>query len=135
LKNLYQQLAESLSDAGLISKSEFLISNQIPNPNDQIIKNLSKKLDIKPAALKSLIMNKEQAFLSQRLATIRRDVPLDFELEDCAWGDYDKDKVREFFEKMRFHSLLRRFGIEKSDPVKTEKAQKQKAKDDQLRLI
>ncbi len=135
LQGLYDRLAEALEKVGLISKSEFLISNQIPNLNDQIIKSLSSELGIKPAALKSLIENKDQAFLSQRLATIRRDVPLDFKLEDCIWGDYDKIKVKDFFEKMRFHSLLRRFGGEKSEPVKTKSAEEQKEKDKQLSLL
>jgi len=135
LRSLYEKLAEALESAGLISKSEFLISNQIPNLNDQNLINLSEKLNIKPRIIGLLIENKDQAFLSQRLATIRRDVPLDFKLEDCAWGDYDKYKVIEYFKKMRFHSLLRRFGIEKSDPTKTETAKKQQEKDKQLSLL
>lgn len=111
--------------------------------DDKMAKRISEKLNIKPRILKLLIENKDQAFLSQRLATIRRDVPIDFKLEDCHWGDYDKGKVKDFFEKMRFHSLLRRFGAEPSDPAKTKQSPKggpfgaevQKKDDDQLKLL
>jgi len=103
--------------------------------DDKLVELVAKKLDIKPRILNLLIDNKEQAFLSQKLATIRRDVPLDFKLEDCRFGDYDKDEVVEFFKMMRFHSLLRRFSIEKSEPTKTQEAKEQKKKDDQLSLL
>jgi DNA polymerase-1 len=82
-----------------------------------------------------LIQYKDQAFLSQRLATICRDVPIEFNLEDMKWGDYDKEKVAEFFKRMQFHSLLRRFGIEKGPEPKTKEAKEQKEKDDQLKLL
>ena len=113
-----------------------LSSSEAPESrDDKKIEEIAKQLNIKPRILKLLITNKDQAFLSQRLATIRRDVPLDFKLEDCLWGDYDKIKVKEFFEKMRFHSLLRRFGAEKSEPVKTKDAEKQAEEDSPLKLF
>ncbi len=93
------------------------------------------ELDVKPRILGLLKEYKEQAFLSQRLATIRKDVPLDFKLEDCRWGDYDKDSVRDFFEEMQFNSLLRRFGAIKGDMPKTEQSKGQKKQDDQLKLL
>ncbi|MFA6963229.1 MAG: 5'-3' exonuclease H3TH domain-containing protein [Patescibacteria group bacterium] len=93
------------------------------------------ELDVKPRILGLLKEYKEQAFLSQRLATIRKDVPLDFKLEDCQWGDYDKDSVRDFFEEMQFNSLLRRFGAIKGDMPKTEQSKEQKKQDDQLKLL
>ncbi len=133
LEGVYNRLAGVIEEAGLISKSEFLISNKIPNLNDQILKTLSKIIEIKPAALKALIENREKAFLSQRLATIRRDVPIDFKLEDTAWGDFDK--VKDFFNRMQFHSLLRRFGAERGEEPKTKESAEQKKKDEQLKLL
>ena len=93
------------------------------------------ELDAKPRILGLLNEYKEQAFLSQRLATIRRDVPLDFKLEDCLWGDYDKEEVISFFQKMQFNSLLRRFGALPSNEPKTEQAKEQKKEDEQLQLL
>jgi DNA polymerase-1 len=92
-------------------------------------------LDVKPRIIGLLKDYKEQAFLSQRLATIRRDVPLDFNLEDCLWGDYDKEDVIGFFQRMQFNSLLRRFGAIPSNEPKTEKAKEQKKEDEQLKLL
>jgi len=92
---------------------------------------------IKPRILNLLIENKEQAFLSQKLATIRRDVPIDFKLEDCAWGEYDKGKLRELFEELGFQSLLRRYGNNKTEKPKNLSIDEQKNKDTkkQLKLL
>ena len=103
--------------------------------DEKSIETVAKEMNIKPRILKLLLDNKEQAFLSQRLATIRRDVPLDFKLEDCKWGDYDKEKVQDFFEEMQFHSLLRRFGAERSVEPKPEEVRAKKAEDEQLKLL
>ncbi len=57
---------------------------------------------------KKLADYKEQAYVSQMLAEIKKDVPVDFDLEKCAWGDYDKEKIKEVFEKYNFKSLIPR---------------------------
>jgi len=106
---------------------------------------------IKPRILNLLKEYKEQAFLSQKLATIKRDVPIDFKLEDCAWGEYDKSKLKELFEELGFQSLLRRFGGGKREQIKkgessdtpnkskvgvpTESVGKTEKKDNQLKLL
>jgi DNA polymerase-1 len=95
----------------------------------------AKSLDIKPRILNLLIENKDQAFMSQKLATIHKDVPIDFNLEYCTFGEYDKDKLQAFFEEMGFRSLLKRFGAEERAEVKTEKAKEQAKKDEQLKLL
>ncbi|MDO8444446.1 MAG: 5'-3' exonuclease H3TH domain-containing protein [bacterium] len=132
LKKLYEKIIFSChSEVPAEESQEILHYVQ----DDKTVERIAKQLNIKPRILKLLIENKDQAFLSQRLATIRRDVPIDFKLEDCHWGDYDKGKVKDFFEKMRFHSLLRRFGAEKAEPVSTKPAEQQKEKDKQLQLL
>jgi DNA polymerase-1 len=135
LEYLYKRIGQALEQSGIISKSEFLISNQIPSINDSILKQISEELGIKPRILQLLIDYKEQAFLSQSLATIHKEVPMEFDLEACKWGDYDKEKLREFFTKMSFTSLLKRFGILPAEPTKTKQAEEQKKKDEQLKLL
>lgn len=120
LVKLYQQIESSLNH-----KSD----------DEQKFDLTAKELNIKPRIIKLLIDNKDQAFLSQRLATIRRDVPLDFNLQECKWGDYDREKVQDFFTEMQFHSLLRRFGVERGEAPKTEASQKKKEQDEQLKLL
>jgi len=91
--------------------------------------------NIKPRILKLLKDNKEQAFLSQRLATIRKDVPIDFDIEKCRWGEYDKVKLKELFEELGFQSLLRRFGVQNQIEQKVDKKEQQLNKNDQLKLL
>jgi DNA polymerase-1 len=72
---------------------------------------------IKGATLTKLTLDKEMAYLSQKLATINREAPVDFKLEACVTKDYDKAKVAELFEHYKFNSLknmLPKDGFEES---------------------
>jgi DNA polymerase I len=53
-----------------------------------------------------LMAEKEMAYVSQGLAKIDREAPIEFELEDCRVTEYDKSKVSELFEQMEFRSLI-----------------------------
>jgi len=66
---------------------------------------------IRPRIADLLLKNKEQAFMSQKLATIHKDVPIDFDLEKCRWGEYNRGELQKVFEELGFKSLLHRFGI------------------------
>ena len=99
---------------------------------ENLYEQIADATDIKPRIKDLLIKNRDQAFLSHKLATIHRDVPIDFSLEDCKFGEYDRDKLKSLFEQLGFQSLLRRFGtIEKKTVAKTEVAKK----DNQLKLL
>jgi len=50
--------------------------------------------------------NKEQAMLSKRLATIVRDVPMDFRLEDFVYTEPDKAKLYSLFSELEFKALI-----------------------------
>ncbi|MFA5927582.1 MAG: 5'-3' exonuclease H3TH domain-containing protein [Patescibacteria group bacterium] len=103
---------------------------------DDILKVKAKELGIKERILRLLIEYKDQAFMSQHLATIRRDVPIGFDLEGARWGQYDKDKLRQLFEELEFRSLLMRFskGWAETKEPKNQRTEEQGKKDDQLRL-
>lgn len=108
--------------------------SKIKNQNENIKCKIS---DIKPRVLDLLIKYREQAFLSQHLATIHKDVPIEFDLEKCLWGEYDRDKLRQLFEELGFQSLLRRFKgnqeIEKAgNQIQKSEVEKN---DEQLRLL
>lgn len=68
--------------------------------------------------------NKDQAFLSRELATIRRDAPIAFSLESVRYLFELKPELAALFEKVGFKSLLARLGKEKtfknSSPIRTE---------------
>jgi len=67
--------------------------------------------DIDPKLKARLLEYKEQAFFSRRLATIKKDIPIDFDLEKCEWGSYNKKKVIKLLENLEFKSLIKRFDM------------------------
>lgn len=64
--------------------------------------------NIKPAALKKLQEHNKDAYLSQRLAQIRHDTPIDTTLTTYAWNGFDEMKMRDEFQKLEFKSLMDR---------------------------
>ena len=73
------------------------------------LENVYQKLDeIKPKTKELLVQSKEDAFASKDLATIIQNVPMDFNLQDCSWNNYDKEKATRSMENFGFHSLIPR---------------------------
>lgn len=65
--------------------------------------------EIKSASLKKkLIEGKEIAYISQRLATIRLDVPLDFDFEHCRLNMPQLQPLKDYFDKLNFRQLTTR---------------------------
>lgn len=54
----------------------------------------------------NLELHKEEAFLSKRLATIDRNVSIEFDLENIQVKDYDLLRIRELFIDFEFNSLM-----------------------------
>ena len=54
----------------------------------------------------SLNQNKELAFLSRDLFTVRRDVPIEVDIERCRSKDYDRTRLMELLKKFEFRSLV-----------------------------
>jgi DNA polymerase-1 len=61
---------------------------------------------LKGAVITKLASDKENALLSKSLATIDRDVPLQFQLAACVVRDYDKAGVTKLFAELNFQSLF-----------------------------
>jgi len=105
------------------------------------VKNKEQEARIKPRILELLKKYKDQAFMSQKLATIYRDVPIRFSLEECKWGEYDRSKLRALFEELGFVSLLRRFDVSgdkseiRNSNVETNSKSQIEKKDRQLKLL
>jgi DNA polymerase-1 len=53
-----------------------------------------------------LAENRELALISKRLATIHRDVPLEWTIDDLKFDGYDAAAVRKVFQRLGFKSLL-----------------------------
>jgi DNA polymerase-1 len=63
---------------------------------------------IKGKTREKLMLQKKEAFFSRELAEIKRDVSLDFNLENCRWSGYDKLKVEKELKELEFQSLINR---------------------------
>ncbi len=72
------------------------------------LKIANDELKIKDRIKNLLVEHKEEAFLSKELATIKRDVPIEFDLEKCLASDFDTNKVAEIFSELEFKTLLPR---------------------------
>jgi DNA polymerase-1 len=64
--------------------------------------------DISSAIQQKLLDGKRDAFMSQQLATIDRNVPISCTLEQAKLSDYDKAEAHAVFEKFAFRSLIKR---------------------------
>ncbi len=77
------------------------------------LENLYKELkngrthELKERIVKLLLEHKEDAMFSKTLATIRRDVPVKFELPKEKY-DIDKEKLKNIFIELGFNSLVKR---------------------------
>ena len=72
----------------------------------------AKKLNTKLA--ERLLEYKDQAFFSRELATIRLDVPLEFNIKDLEWHDFDRAEVERVLGEFGFKSLLERLPVSES---------------------
>jgi len=78
-----------------------------------------KKLKLSPKLLEKLIENKDQAFFSKKLATIVRNVPIDFNLEKSDWRkNLNRGEFEKTLKELGFYSLVKRFDeIERGDSL------------------
>lgn len=64
--------------------------------------------DIRKSTKAKLLEYRDQAFFSRELCRIRKDVSLDFNLEESKWDGYNSEKAIEFLKSMGFISLISR---------------------------
>jgi len=73
---------------------------------ENLYHKLENKHDLKPKLAEMLLTQKKQAFLSKELASIEREVPLDFDFTDLEWREHDKVKAVELLQELGFQSLV-----------------------------
>lgn len=64
--------------------------------------------ELKGKQLENVTNNKEQAFLSKRLATIDINVPIDLVEEDLIKSEPDKEEIEKLFTELEFKTLAKR---------------------------
>ncbi len=76
------------------------------------IENLYNNLDSITGKTKEKLENdRENAFMSYDIATIYKDVPIPFSLEDCKYEGYNVSEFKKQLEEFEFHSLLRKYDL------------------------
>ena len=82
--------------------------------------NLYENIDSVTGKTKEKLINdKENAYKSYDLATIYREVPLDFDLDDCKYEGENKEEFTKLLKEFEFYSLLRKYDL--NDETKEEK--------------
>jgi len=82
--------------------------NSLGNLYKEIEENSEKAKKIKPRIKEALLKYKEQAFISKELASLQKNVPIDFKLENCRWEEFSKAGLVKVLKKFEFHSLIKR---------------------------
>ena len=91
------------------------------------VKELYEKIesgedDLKGKQKENIVNNKEMAELSRVLGEIDTKVPLEDTLENLKLEEWDKPKVLEIFEELRFNRYIDKFGLREISSIKTEKS-------------
>lgn len=74
----------------------------------ETIENLYENLEaLSPKLREKMTANREEAFLSKKLAAIVREVPYDIDLAQCRYGEPDYEALLSLFRRLEFRSLVR----------------------------
>ena len=77
---------------------------------DGIYENLEDP-SIRPKLREKLVADKEKAYLSYDLATIRPEAPIDFEPKDALVQPYNRASLYQLFQKLEFVKLIDKYGL------------------------
>lgn len=104
LKGLMGDASDNIPGvAGVGEKTALKLLSEY-GPLEKVYENIDK---ITGKKLKeNLELHKDEAFLSKRLATIDRNVPIDIDIESTEFDQYDPKLVKEVFKRFEFRSLM-----------------------------
>ena len=77
---------------------------------DGIYENIDDA-SIRPKLREKLVNDKEKAYLSYDLATIRPEAPIDFEPKDAIVQPYNRTELYQLFQKLEFVKLIDKYGL------------------------
>ena len=81
----------------------------LENLYKEIEQETEKAREIKPGLLQKIKNYQEQAFVCQKLATMRSDVPMGLDFQGLIFGDFNDKEIQDFFKQMEFTTLWGRF--------------------------
>ena len=89
------------------------------------LKNLYDNIDSVTGKTKDkLLEDKDNAFMSYEIATIYREVPIPFTLDDCKYEGINREKLFKYLEELEMPSLIRKYDL--YDEALSEKEEKKK---------
>ena len=77
---------------------------------DGVYENIADK-SIRPKLREKLLNDKENAYLSYELATIRPEAPIDFEPRDAIVQPYNRPALYALFQRLEFVRLIDKYGL------------------------
>ena len=77
---------------------------------DGVYENIEDK-SIRPKLREKLVNDKQNAYLSYDLATIRPEAPIDFEPKDAIIQPYNRTELYNLFQKLEFVRLIDKYGL------------------------
>lgn len=90
---------------GIGDKTAIALLKEFPTL-DELYAGFENSSTIKPRIKNLLTEHKDDAYLSQNLATIRLDVPIEFSLGDSKFTGVDQEQIVPIFQDLEFKSLL-----------------------------
>jgi DNA polymerase I len=91
----------------------------LENIYKEIKEDSEKSADLKGKLREILLSSEKQAFFSKEMVILDRKSPIDFQLEECKWGGYDKEKVIKSFNDLEFYTLAKKL----AGPAETQKSE------------
>ena len=86
---------------------------------EELYKSIEEGTDeLKGKQRENIVNNKEMAEISRQLGEINTNVPIEDTLEQIKVEEWDKNKVLEIFEELRFNRYIERFGLKNNSETK-----------------
>jgi len=98
---------------GIGPKTAIQLLNQF-HTLDNIYTNISL---LKESVKNKLINDKNNAYLSKKLATIVTDIDITFDLENFRYNEFNKRDLLEIFTKLEFKSFIERLGLKDNQKI------------------
>ena len=102
---------------GIGEKTAFSLIEQYKGI-DKIYEQI-ESIDVTPSVRKKLEEGRDLAYLSRQLATIDRNVPMDFELEKCGRKEVNEEELAKLFTRLNFKSFLNRMDLKETAAAET----------------
>lgn len=102
---------------GIGEKTAIILLKEYGNL-ENLYQNLGKIKTKSPKLFEKLSVNKDQAFLSRKLAVIKRDVPIDFDMKAASFDLTNDEEIKKLFFRFGFKILANRLNDLKGAAVK-----------------